>query len=75
MPVLALNQRPVVAFDPTNPLHRRDYYNFVQSNSWSSCSVTYVSVMSPGTENTLAAIQLELANYYSHLEFANGSGL
>lgn len=58
--------KPVVEFDPTNAEHRLAVKNFLDSNSWRGCPVTFKA---PHYGNTLGYIQRVMLEYYTSNEF------
>lgn len=64
---LHLKMRPVVAFDPSNKDHRRDYAEFLRTGSWGHCAVRYELDESCG--ELQSRIQRNLLEYYLGKEF------
>ena len=62
--------RPLVAFDPANKDHRRYYYEFITSRSWSNCPVRFILPDETGS-NLVSMIQRQMLEYYVSKEFVN----
>ena len=63
--------RPVVAFDVTNPKHRRDYAVFLRTHSWVHCDVRYE--LDEVCGEMQPAIQRRLLEYYSQRDMPKNS--
>lgn len=59
--------RPIVAFDVANAEHRRNYAQFLATNSWSHCEVRYEADDIAG--ELQSTIQRQLLEYYTRQEF------
>jgi hypothetical protein len=65
---LEFYNRPLVAFDPTNKVHRRFYAEFVNTASWGSCPVRFIVPTDNGGD-LVSMIKNSLINYYVEREF------
>ena len=65
---LEFYSRPLVAFDPTNKVHRRFYAEFVNTASWGSCPVRFIVPTDNGGD-LVSMIKNSLLNYYVEREF------
>lgn len=65
---LEFYNRPLVAFDPSNKIHRRHYAVFENTASWGSCPVRFI-VPTDNGDNLIAMIKNSLINYYVEREF------
>jgi hypothetical protein len=64
---LDINRKPVVAFEPSNKIHRKYWAIFLRDRSW-----THLPVRFAFTENVhdiTFMINRQLAEYYVHKEF------
>lgn len=66
----ALN-RPLVVFDPTNPLHREYFFQFVQTESLARMPVRFTIEDDRG--DLITMIQRKLVQYHLEQEFGNKS--
>jgi hypothetical protein len=70
MSLLYLRARPVVAFDPTNPEHRKWYREFTLKRSWGHCPVRFMAEsLATDLVTHINGIMLE---WYVKQEFKNG---
>jgi hypothetical protein len=67
MSKLIVAARPWVVFDAANEEHRKHYCVFVAAKSWSTCPVRFV--VPQGTNNMLAMMEQDLAEFYVTKEF------
>ena len=58
--------RPKVIFDATNPEHRKAYYDFIETSTWSNSPFRF-DVKSYG--NTKGLMDRQLLSYYLSNEF------
>lgn len=63
---LARDVKPVVEFDVNNVDHRKEYFNFVQHNSWGQCKYRFTT---RGYGITKGAIDRQLIEHYLRKEF------
>jgi len=70
MSVLYLRSRPIVAFDVSNPEHRRYYADFVKYKTWGKCPVRF---MAESLDLDLVTyVSDKMLEYYVKQEFGNG---
>lgn len=62
-----LKFRPLVAFDETNPEHRKHYWNFVNDRSWGNCPVRFV--IQDESSDLVSYINRKMLDYYLKNEF------
>jgi hypothetical protein len=60
--------RPIVIFDATNSEHRKAYYSFIDTDTWSNSPFRF-DVKSFG--NTKGIMDRQLLSYYLRSEFTN----
>jgi hypothetical protein len=65
---LEFYNRPLVAFDPNNKVHRRFYAEFVNTSSWGTCPVRFIVPTDNGGD-LVSMIKNSLINYYVEREF------
>lgn len=68
MSKLEYYSRPLVAFDPANPVHRKFYHEFLEFNTWGRCPVRFIVPDQNGLD-LLRMIQAEMLKYYINQEF------
>lgn len=66
--LLDFNRKPVVLFDPSNSLHRKDYAEFLVTGSWRHSKVQYAVQGIAGEQQ--GRLQRQLLEYYTAMEFA-----
>ena len=70
MSVLYLRARPMVAFDVTNPQHRRYFAEFVKYNTWGRCPVRFLAESLD--MDLVSYINNKMLKYYVQQEFEIG---
>ncbi len=63
-----LINRPLVAFDPANPEHRKHYVEFRKYGGWGKCPIRFICVDEHG-ENLVAQMERQMVDYYLKQEF------
>lgn len=67
MTILHRNARPVVAFDATDPQHRKYYADFIEKGTWGYCPVRFMADELYG--DLITHINAKMLNYYVTQEF------
>jgi hypothetical protein len=61
--------RPQVVFDPANPEHRKYYYNYIKTNTWSGCP--YRFTVYPNLGITKGVMDRLLLEFYLTREYGS----
>ena len=61
--------RPHIMFDIENPVHRKAYYDFRTTGTWTNCPYNFI-VEDPYVD-LLSMINTKMATYYMDKEFAS----
>ena len=64
-------QRPLVAFDPTNEIHRQYFYDFLTRSAWGRCPVRFICPDEHGPEGLVGVVSKQLLNFYMKSEFGS----
>jgi hypothetical protein len=70
MSILYRSNRPLIAFDVTNALHRKWYAEFVKYNTWGRCPVRFMTESLD--QDLVSHINDKLLHYYLKQEFQRG---
>lgn len=68
MPILKVQNRPVVIFDATNEQHRSWAFESIKNRTWGRCPVKFE--VYDDSENVSEYISRKLVEYYLSKEFA-----
>lgn len=65
--------RPHIMFDIENPVHRKAYFDFTQTGTWSACPYNFI-VEDPYVDLP-SMINTKMAKYYMNKEFTKTNRL
>jgi len=60
--------RPKVVFDVANPEHRKHYFAFLDSKTWSRCPYQFITGATEDSPVLTVAIEQQLLRYYRDMD-------